>query len=212
MSGRALSLSLSLCGPGRAGKALARSWLAAGGSLVEVLARRPEAAREAAETLGAGRPSSASGALAACDVFVLAVPDDAVLSTAARLAGRVSCRFAFHLSGALPAAALAALELSPGALGSLHPLRVFTGAAGETWTGAFVAVEGEEPAVAAGLSIAGALGAHGHRIDAAGKILYHAGAQLAAGGTAAVVSLAARAWEAAGLDSDTARAALGELA
>jgi predicted short-subunit dehydrogenase-like oxidoreductase (DUF2520 family) len=74
-----------------------------------------------------------------------------------------------------------------------------------------VAVEGDPAAVASGLEIAAALGASGHRLDAAGKALYHAGAQLAAGGTAAVVSMAARAWAEAGLNPELARESLATL-
>jgi predicted short-subunit dehydrogenase-like oxidoreductase (DUF2520 family) len=212
MSGRILSSRLSLHGPGRAGRAFLRSWLAAGGALLDVVARDPEAAGRAVRELGAGRARAAGEPLAPCDILVLAVPDDAIADTAAALGGRVSCRLAFHLSGALPAEALAPLEQRGAAVGSLHPLRAFTGAPGESWRGALVAVEGDSEAAEAGLAIAGALGARGHRLTAGGKALYHAGAQLAAAGTVAVVSLAARAWEAAGLDPEAAREALGKLA
>ncbi|HEV2064555.1 MAG TPA: DUF2520 domain-containing protein [Thermoanaerobaculia bacterium] len=211
--GALLSSRLSLCGPGRAGKAFARSWIAAGGVLHEVLARDLRAAELAVATLASGRPRASGGPISACDILVVAVPDDAIAEVAAALAPRAACRLAFHLSGALPAKALAPLAGSaPGAaLGSLHPLRAFTGAEGETWRGAFVAVEGDPPAVEAGLAMAAALQANGNRLDAEGKTLYHAGAQLAAGGTAAVISLAARAWVEAGLDPERAREALAGL-
>jgi predicted short-subunit dehydrogenase-like oxidoreductase (DUF2520 family) len=210
--GALLSSRLSLCGPGRAGKAFARSWLEAGGSLHEVLARDLPAAERAVATLSSGRPRAVSGPISACDILVVAVTDDSIAEVAAALAPRAVCRLAFHLSGALPAKTLAPLAGSgAAALGSLHPLRAFTGAAGETWRGAFVAVEGDPQAVDAGLDIARALEANGNRLDARGKTLYHAGAQLAAGGTAAVISLAARAWVEAGLDPEEAREALAGL-
>ena len=127
-----------------------------------------------------------------------------------RSAGRLPHRFP-----SLGRAARQRARPAPGrgavALGSLHPLRAFTGAAGENWRGAFVAIEGDPTAVEAGLAVAAAFGAHGHRLDAAGKPLYHAGAQLAAGGTAAVVSLATRAWAEAGLDPESARRELAGL-
>jgi predicted short-subunit dehydrogenase-like oxidoreductase (DUF2520 family) len=211
--GALLSSRLSLCGPGRAGKAFARSWIAAGGALQEVLGRDLEVAEQAVAALSSGLPRGSGDPIAACDILIVAVPDDVIAEVAAALAPRTLCRLAFHLSGALPAKVLAPLARggSGAALGSLHPLRAFTGAEGETWRGAFVAVEGEPPAVEAGLAIATALGANGNRLDAEGKTLYHAGAQLAAGGTAAVISLAARAWVAAGLDPETAREALAAL-
>jgi predicted short-subunit dehydrogenase-like oxidoreductase (DUF2520 family) len=212
MSGPILSSRLSLVGPGRAGRAFLRSWLDAAGAVEEIAARDPEAARRAAGELGSGRPVDWTGPLTPCDILVIAVPDDAISGAAVSLAGRATCRLAFHLSGALPGRALGPLQQLGAKAGSLHPLRAFTGRAGENWRGAFVAVEGDAEAVEAGLAIAAALGARGHRLPAGGKLLYHAGAQLAAGGTAAVVSLAATAWEAAGLEADVARQALGELA
>src|SRR5262249_30279076 len=145
------------------------------------------------------------------DMFVLAVPDDAIAPVAASLRA-VASRFVFHLSGALPAAALAPLSRPGVSLGSLHPLRVFSGGPGETWEGAFVAVEGESAAVDAGLAAADAIGARGRRLAAPGKALYHAGAQMAAGGTVALISLASRAWSAAGLDLEEARRELSVLA
>lgn len=212
-SGAILSSRLSLCGPGRAGRAFARSWIAAGGALWEVFAREQAAAQRAAAQLTSGRARPAAGPIAACDILVVSVPDDAITAVAAALAPRADCRLAFHLSGALPATALAPLAGSGRrvALGSLHPLRAFTGAEGETWRGAFVAVEGDPEAVDAGLAIAAAFEASGHRLAPTGKTLYHAGAQLAAGGTAAVISLAARAWAEAGLDPESAREALAKL-
>jgi predicted short-subunit dehydrogenase-like oxidoreductase (DUF2520 family) len=212
MSGPMVSSRLSLVGPGRAGRAFLRSWLDAGGAVQELAARDREAAGRAAVELGGGRPVDWREPLAPCDILVVAVPDDAISGAAASLAGRAACRLAYHLSGALPGRALGALQQLGAAAGSLHPLRVFTGRAGENWRGAFVAVEGDAEAVEAGLAITAAFGARGHRLPASGKALYHAGAQLAAGGTAAVVSLAASVWEAAGLQPEVAREALGELA
>jgi predicted short-subunit dehydrogenase-like oxidoreductase (DUF2520 family) len=206
-----LACRLSLYGPGRAGRALLRSWRAAGGAIGDVLGRDPAAVSRVRVELGLP-PASGAAALETADVlFVLAVPDDAIVPVAASLRA-VPCRYAFHLSGALPAAALAPLSRPGVSLGSLHPLRVFSGGPGETWEGAFVAVEGEPAAVEAGLAAADALGARGRRLGASGKALYHAGAQLAAGGTAALISLASRAWSSAGLDREDARRELSALA
>lgn len=204
--------SLCLVGPGRAGKAFARSWLEAKGWIEEVLARTPEAAREGVKAIGAGTPCMLREARADCDVLVLAVPDDAVASTAAILSGRSRCRIAFHLAGALPAAAIEPLKSSGAALASVHPARVFTGAAGETWRDAFVAIEGEPPAVSQALKIVEAVGGRPHSISSAAKPLYHAAATLAAGGAVALVSLATRAWAEAGIPEGEARQALADLA
>lgn len=205
-----LACRLSLYGPGRAGRALLRSWQKAGGAFGDVLGRDAAAVSRVLAELGLPSASGGRENGAPCDIFVLAVPDDAIAPVAESL-HEVACRFAFHLSGALPAAALAPLARPGVSLGSLHPLRVFSGGTGETWAGAFVAVEGEPAAVEAGLAAAEAVGARGRRLAASGKALYHAGAQLAAGGTSAVISLASRVWSAAGLDLEEARTELSAL-
>jgi predicted short-subunit dehydrogenase-like oxidoreductase (DUF2520 family) len=207
-----LSSSLSLVGPGQAGSAFARSWLAAGGSLTEVIARDPARAGEAAARLGGGTPRSITGPLADCDILVVAVPDDAIAAAARSLAGRLRCRTAFHLSGALAASALEPLRPSGASLGSLHPLRVFAGSPGETWEGAFVATEGDAEALRVGEQVVGAVGGRAHRITAESKPLYHAAATLAAGGTVALISLATRAWGEIGIPEQEARPALAALA
>jgi predicted short-subunit dehydrogenase-like oxidoreductase (DUF2520 family) len=208
---RILDSPMLLVGPGRAGMALARSWVAAGGKLSGVVASTPRAA------IRAGRALSAAGRVwprvpPRCEILVLSVPDDRIARVAAEIAPLTRCRLAFHLSGALPASILAPLSRRGASIASLHPLRAFAGRPEESWRGAFVAVEGEADAVEAGEKLAAALGATGHRIRAKAKPLYHAAAALAAGGTAALVSIAARAAVRAGLPQRRAREALARLA
>lgn len=205
-------LSLSLVGPGRAGRAFARSWLAAGGRLDLVVAATEPSSRAAAEALGAGTAASVSQARGRSDVLALAVPDDAIGPIAAEIAGRLAAGTAFHFSGALPSSRLEALSAGGSCLGSLHPLRVFSGRPDEDWRGAFVAIEGEPKAADLGSAIVEAIGGRGARIRPESKPLYHAAATLAAGGTVSLVALAARAWKLAGIDEEEARAALAGLA
>src|SRR6266545_166149 len=177
-----LRSSVSLVGPGRAGMAFARSWISAGGNLCEVIARDPSRARESAMDIGGGSPRGLDESHAGCDILVLAVPDDAIAPAARSLAGRLRCRAAFHFSGALAAAALNPLKSSGAALGSLHPLRVFMGASAETWSDAFVAIEGDADAVDIGENLVRAIGGRPRRIAPEAKPLYHAAATLGAGG------------------------------
>jgi predicted short-subunit dehydrogenase-like oxidoreductase (DUF2520 family) len=207
-----LDLWLWIVGPGRAGSALARSWTGAGGRPPGILARTAQAGEEGARRLGGEPILLSSLPEAPCDLLVLAVPDDAIASVARKLAGTVRFGSAFHLSGALPASLLDPLggDRSIRAA-SLHPLRAFAGASSENWRGAFVAVEGEPAAVEQGLELAAAVGANPRRLATSAKPLYHAGASLAAGGAVAVLSIAVRAWVAAGLESSEAREALAGL-
>lgn len=210
MSDELLKTPILLVGPGRAGRAFARSWTRAGGSIVLVARDLPKARALARELDRARAISLDGGDRLSGEVLVLAVPDDAIGALASRLAPRAECRFAFHLSGALAGGVLSPLEGA--ALGSLHPLRAFSGAPGEDWAGSFVAVEGEEGAASAAMRIARTVGARPHRLAAPEKPLYHAAATLAAGGTASLLSVAARIWAQAGLDEETGRAVLAELA
>jgi predicted short-subunit dehydrogenase-like oxidoreductase (DUF2520 family) len=207
-----LTSRLTLLGPGRAGRALARSWVAAGGQTPDIVARTSAAAHDAVASIGGGRPLDLSDVGDETDILVLAVPDDEIGRAARTLAGRIRCRTAFHLSGALPASALEALSPSGASLGSLHPLRAFTGSPGETWRGALVAIEGEDAALGVAEALVAALGGRPRRISPEAKPLYHAAAALAAGGTVALLSLAAQAWEEAGIPEEEARPALAALA
>lgn len=206
-----LRLPLVLVGPGRAGMAFARSWRQAGGSLAGVVGRTAASSGRAARAL---RTSGRTPATlpTRCGVLVLAVPDDRIAKVAETLSQRMRCRFAFHLSGALPAAALAPLSLGGAAVGSLHPLRAFAGGPNDNWRGAPVAIEGDPAAVRVAERITAALGGSGYRISASDKPLYHAAATLAAGGTMALLSIAVRAATAAGIPEKKARPALARLA
>lgn len=201
---------LVLVGPGRAGLALVRSWTGAGGGVV-VIARNAPAPERIGRTDSVEVRPHDDGRPLAGDVLVLAVPDDAIESVAAAIAPRAACRFSFHLSGALSSIALA--PLSPtSSVGSLHPLRAFTGAPGETWKGSFVAVEGDDAAADAGSLLCRRIEARPRRLAANDKPLYHCAATLAAGGVASLLSLAARIWEDAGLEPEEGRIELARLA
>ncbi len=203
---------LTLVGPGRAGRALARSWIQQGGDLDRVFARTLSLAQIAVSSLGRGRAAVLGAEPWETEVLVLAVPDDWIGEVARAAARAATCRLAYHLSGALPAEILAPLSAGGASLASFHPLRAFTGAEGETLNGAFVAIEGEEEACRAALSFSQILGTNAHRIRAEAKPLYHAGATLAAGGVVSLVALAARAWSLAGIPEEVSRPALAGLA
>ena len=209
--GNVLGAALAIAGPGRAATAFARSWVSAGGHLGPIVSRHLASAERFAREIGEGQPGTSTDARFRCEVLVLGVPDDAIEIAARELAPRVSCRLAFHLSGARPAELLAPFRAQRASVGSLHPLRAFHGDPSESWNDAFVAVEGDRPAVDAGVRIATALGARAREVPAKSKPLYHAAATLAAGGCVSLVSMAARIWASLGLPEEEARAALGRL-
>jgi predicted short-subunit dehydrogenase-like oxidoreductase (DUF2520 family) len=208
-----LDARVVLAGPGRAGRAFARSWKSAGGSIAQVLVRTPsDGGALPPELADSEAVRFGKRELPPCDVLVLAVPDDAIAPAAVELAQGVACRFVLHLSGALPARILEPFAARGAAVASLHPVRPFTGASDEDWRGAFVAIEGDPAAVEAASEMARLVGARPHVLSPEAKPLYHAAASIAAGGAAAVVSVAVRAWIAAGIPEEIAREVLAGLA
>lgn len=198
---------LGLVGPGRAGRAFARAWSAAGGRIGWVLGRT----RRAPELGAAASLAPDAERIPPAGLVVLAVPDDAVRRVAEELAARTPCRFAFHLAGALGSDALGSFRRRGSAVASFHPVRPFVGASDEDLRGALVAVEGDPEAVEAGLALAARFGALPYRLAATDRGRYHAAATLAAGGTAAIVSVAVRNWVAIGIPEDVARETLAGL-
>jgi len=198
--------TLGLVGPGRAGRAFARSWTEADGRIGWVLGR---SGRLSDTSEPASSPET--DGLPPVGIVVLAVPDDSIRDVAERIAPRAPCSFALHLSGALGADALSAFRPHGAAVASFHPVRPFVGAADEDLRGALVAVEGDPGAVDAGLALAERLGARPYRLASTDRGRYHAAATLAAGGTAAIVSIAVRNWVAIGIPEDVARETLGGL-
>lgn len=177
-----------------------------------MIGRTLPSAERGVEALRCGRTAVLERGAFETEVVVLAVPDDLIGEVASDAAGALTCRLAYHLSGALPAAVLGPLSRAGASLGSFHPLRAFTGGPDETLRGAFVTIEGDEKACRAALGFSEILGGEAHRISADAKPLYHAGATLAAGGVVSLIGLAARAWSLAGIPEELSRPALAALA
>jgi predicted short-subunit dehydrogenase-like oxidoreductase (DUF2520 family) len=183
---------IAIVGGGRMGRGLALA-LAEAGERVE---------------LASGRDLGADEATAACEAastIMLAVPDDAIPLVAARLAAvnAVSAeQVVLHLSGLHDRRALAPLDGTGAALGSLHPLQTVSSAqpAAERWRGAFAAVEGDDRALAEGERLCRLLGLEPLRLPPGAKPAYHAGAVIASNYVVTLADLAARVAGAAGVE------------
>ena len=127
------NLTVLLVGPGRAGRAFARSWTGTGGRLV-VAARDPARATLPGKSLpGVEVRALGDDAALTADVLVLAAPDDALAPLAADISSRGRWRFAFHFSGAIPATRLHSVgppdheasklhtSIAPSVIRSMHP-------------------------------------------------------------------------------------------
>lgn len=150
-------------------------------------------------------------------VIVLAVPDGAVREVAGAIAALgqpdAGC-VALHLSGALPAAALAVLGERGYAVGSLHPLQTVADPeqGAERLRGAFFAFEGDPVARRTAAGIVRAATGRMLEVHAEDKPRYHAACVFASNYVVACAAVATRLLaDAAGIGEDEAARALRPL-
>jgi len=151
----------------------------------------------------------------AADLWLVAVPDDAIADVAQRLARAPGPRpsVAAHCAGAIPGALLAPLADLGVACGSFHPAMTFRGADGdaEALAGAVVAIEGEPRAVELLEHLADRLSVARVAVAAENKARYHTALVLASNGRMALDAAAVRLLQEAGLDEGDALALLRPL-
>jgi predicted short-subunit dehydrogenase-like oxidoreductase (DUF2520 family) len=191
---------VAVIGPGRVGLSFARALLRAGESIA-VLGRDAQAIPEPLE------PASPvwDAALTACDLVIVAVPDDAIGAVALELARSrliTADHAVLHTSGLCDRSSLAALNGSGAALGSIHPLQTFVDSDGDpdALAGAPAVIEGDPRAVAVARRVAALVRLTPVvEIDAEKKPLYHAAAVFASNYPVVLAAIAARLGREAGL-------------
>ena len=192
--------AVAVVGGGRVGLTLARA-LALAEYPVTVLSRT-------ARPLDAPLMASVADwapVVAQASVVLLAVPDDRIADVAGRLlaTGNVGPgHTVLHISGRVDRAALAVLEPTGAALGSLHPLQTFRNQDGGGVLGDVPAiVEGDARAVVTARALAQSLRMHPIvEIPSAGKPEYHAAAVFASNYVVVLAAIAERLGRDAGLD------------
>lgn len=204
---------LCIAGAGRAAGALAHALHKAGWEIGAVVCRTQESARAAAQRIGAGRPAAFDDEFPLGDVLILGVPDDAIAEAAQELAARTSASLpgvALHLSGARAANELRPLAERGISIGSLHPIRALpAGEPPETLAGTWFGLEGEGKALESARRMVDDLQGRAIEIPEGSKVLYHAAATFASNAVVASFDSALRLADAAGLDPEEARQALG---
>lgn len=205
-------------GTGRLGLALAELARQRGVAVAGLWNRRgldPERERRAAgfDPIVAEDPPAV-----AADLWLLAVPDDAVADIARRLAGEVADGgvrpdVAAHCSGALPVAALDPLAAMGIACGACHPVMTLRGAPDDAGalTRACVTLDGGPAAVRELGRLARALGIAAIPVAGVDRPRYHAALVLASNGRVALDAAAVRLLQESGLDERAARAVLRPL-
>jgi predicted short-subunit dehydrogenase-like oxidoreductase (DUF2520 family) len=208
---------LNLIGAGKVGRVLARLLGESGAFTVQdVLTRSHYSAGQAVAFIGAGRAHAALAQMRAADVWMLAVTDDqigpacAALAACQPLAGSV----VFHCSGAKSSAELAPAAAAGAATASVHPVRSFADPeqVARHFAATFCGIEGDPRALALLGGALAAIGAQPVAIDAAAKTVYHAASVFASNYLVTVIDAALRAYQAAGIAEETARALAAPLA
>jgi predicted short-subunit dehydrogenase-like oxidoreductase (DUF2520 family) len=185
-------MRIVLVGPGRAGTAVSLAARRAGHEFTAVAGRNADRVAEAAAALAA-EPLALTDPLPPSDLLVIAVSDDAISDVAAVVEPALRTEAAVHLSGAVPIAALAALEDRGLAIGSFHPLQTLpTPEAGaQRIPGAWIAVTVADRWLGDRLhDLATSLGARPFDLTDDVKPLYHAAAAAAANFTLVSLTMA----------------------
>jgi predicted short-subunit dehydrogenase-like oxidoreductase (DUF2520 family) len=173
-----------------------------------------------ARLIGATVPCvSPAEAAAAGDLVLLTVSDEAIEPLCGELAREGAFRtgaVVAHCCGALGSDVLEAARQRCGChLGSMHPLQTFPTverAVASLGRGdALCFCEGDEAAASVLAELAAAIGARAVRLDSADKAMYHAAAVMACNYIPALADAALLLCGLAGIDAETALAALGPL-
>lgn len=176
------------------GTTLARGLRVCGYPVEAVLSRSVDAAQALGQRVGASVVHSDWETLPAMVRFVgICVPDDAIASVAEALAAidhPWEDTIVAHTSGAKTAAALAPLAHQGAATMSFHPMQTFApDTPPEAFEDTVVGLEGDERALAAGETLARALGAQPVRLTSEEKVRYHCAAALASNGLVALMGV-----------------------
>ena len=191
-------LGVAVIGPGRAGGALAIASRLAGHRVQTVPGPSGMIPPELEKTrVGKARE------LAACDLLVVATPDDMIEETARLLAENTPpARTVVHLSGFASIDCLAPLERAGLEVGCIHPLQTLPSPqlGARALAGCPAAVTARSQTAARRLeAFAQSLGMAAFALDDILKPLYHAGAATVALGLATVLGVAADLFGAAGV-------------
>jgi predicted short-subunit dehydrogenase-like oxidoreductase (DUF2520 family) len=207
--------ALSIVGAGRAGSALAVAFAQAGYRIAAVHSRTAAHAAELAASVGAEVVGTAVAAVRLADVTLLTVPDGAIARVAATLAASgmaLRDHAVVHCSARLGPDVAVAVRAGGGSVGVLHPLQAMSGAASApSLRGAFFRLEAEGSLRQYLAGMVAGLDGHVLTVEPKNRDLYHAAAVLAGNAPLALLARATELLEAAGVERQTAHAALAKL-
>lgn len=171
------------------------------------------AGRGEAVVCASARASDAAATVAAADLVLLTVPDDAIQVVCGTLPWRPG-QSVVHCSGATELTALAAAEQAGAQVGGFHPLQIFSdpATAVQLLSGSSVALEAKAPLIDELQRLAKLLGMRPLTLPPGSRAAYHAAASFSASFLLSMLDESVRIWAAVGLPEDAALAALLPLA
>lgn len=204
-------LDVAIIGAGTLASALARALHAKGYRISEIVTRSNPQSLRRARMLATEIQSSATAIKAAelsAGIVWICVPDDAIATLAAEIAGERDWRgkIVLHSSGALASDVLEPLRRKGAEVASAHPLMTFVSSSQSKLAGVPFALEGTAKALTAVESIISDFGAQAFRIAREEKAAYHAFGFFSSPAIVALIAAAIDVGKLAGLDAKRARA------
>lgn len=207
-----MTLRVFVLGAGRAGRGLTRALRASGIDVVGLHGTRAEPADAAEPAVTAGALPSA---LTHAEIVLVTVRDEQLEGALGQLAGARlgDAAVVLHASGATDPRALARLRAAGHPCGTFHPLVPLADAAraADALRGAWIGIDGDPGAIAAGHALADTLGARALEIPAGAKPRYHAAAVFAANFPTVLAALAADLMRGSGIAEEESREAVLSL-
>jgi predicted short-subunit dehydrogenase-like oxidoreductase (DUF2520 family) len=206
--------TLNIIGSGRVGRACGRMWAQRKVfEIQDVLTRSRASAGEAVKFIGAGHAVGHLGEMRPADVWMIATRDDAIVPSCVTLAasGKITPDdIVFHVSGATPSSDLKPVKDRGAYIASVHPIKTFTDAeqAVQTFPGTFCSAEGDAEALKALKPAFEKIGARAFDITPELKPVYHSGGVFACNYLVALIEVALRAHEKAGIPRSASLGAL----
>jgi predicted short-subunit dehydrogenase-like oxidoreductase (DUF2520 family) len=172
-------MDIGFIGAGKVGFCLGQYFNEKGLRVVGYASKSPEPAQEAANLVGGRYFSDSASLIEAADLIFLTVPDGQIGPVFASLAGKKGKIFA-HCSGSLSSDVLAGAKEAGAQAISMHPLMAISDKyrSKELLEGAFLAIEGDEPALTLVKDLVLSLGNETQTLDKSKKALYHCAASV----------------------------------
>jgi predicted short-subunit dehydrogenase-like oxidoreductase (DUF2520 family) len=197
-----------ILGAGRAGRSLARALRTGGVDIVGLHGRHTDIE----EHITAGAPPKSLGAATCVLVTVRDAQLEGALGTLA-VASLGKNTVVLHASGSADPAGLTGLRANGHPCGTFHPLVALSDPANapQVLRGAWIGIDGDEPALRVAERLAAAVGAHVLRIPPGEKPRYHAAAVFASNFPTILMCLAEELLREVGISPGVARQALHPL-